>query len=125
MTDVDLTADEYVGDEVYDPTGTFLGTVGDVDEDGGVLYVDPDPDPTEEAWANVGGGERVNYDNDWLGVADYKTWNEGDADDAAFEEWPYTVTVDEIERIDDDAIHLESASLTDVLRDLVPFLDSD
>ena len=124
MSEIDFTVDDYVSKEVYDATGTLLGTVADVDEDDRVLYIDPDPDPTEESWAEIGEGEFINYDNNWLGVPDYKVWNEGDNDDVDFDEWPYTIDAEEVDEVTDDTIRLENTSLADVVRNLAPFLDS-
>lgn len=125
MPDSDTDPGAYVGSVVYDATGTRLGTVAAVADDGSVLYVDPDPDPTEETWAAVGGGEYVNYDNDWFGVPDYTVWSETDPADTDIDEWPYTIEPAEIEAVDGDGIYLESTSLTELVRDVVPFLDSE
>ena len=125
MSDNDSTVGDYVSKEVYDATGTLLGTVADVDEENHVLYINPDPDPTEESWAEIGEGEIVNYDNNWLGVPDYKVWNEGDNGDIDFDEWPYTIDAEEVDEVTEDAIRLETTSLADIIRDLVPVLDSE
>ena len=123
MTDLDDTADGLVGKEIVDATGTLLGTVAGVDEEDRRLYVDPDPDPTDESWAAVGDGELVNYDNDWLGTPDYDVWDAGETDE--FEEWPYTIDLDEVEEVTDEAVHLERVTLGDFIREVVPFLDAE
>lgn len=124
MTATDVPVDEYTGKDVYDPSGTLLGTVADVDGETGTLLVEPDPDPTEEAWAEVGDGEYVNYDANWFATPDYSVWSASDAD-GEFDEWPYTVDVAEVGSVDDDAIRLESVSVVDLLASVLPSLGEE
>ena len=115
------TADEYRNKEVYDATGALLGTVAEVDLEEGVMYINPDPEVNEESWAAVGGNTLVNFDNNWLGIADYKVWNaegaivddesdvgdELDPDEIEFDEWPYTLSMEYVDEVEADEIRLK------------------
>ena len=115
MSDANVAADELRGKEIYDTTGMLLGTVAEVEE--GVMYVNPDPEANEESWAAIGGDTLVNFDNNWLGIADYKVWSaegnaagEGGAEgegDVEFDEWPYTLSTEYVDEVDADKIRLK------------------
>lgn len=124
MADIDFTTGEYVGMGVYDGVGDRLGTVGAVDEDANELLVVPNPGMIEEGWVDVGEAETVTADPNWIATPDatvHETASSptsGDRDPASgetgrtseeppsAEEWPYTVTGEVVDEIDDEGIHL-------------------
>jgi hypothetical protein len=72
-----------------------------------VLYVNPDPEVPEESWAAIGDDTLVNFDNNWLGIADYKVWDAESGEDAEFDEWPYTLSTEYVDEVDGGEIHLK------------------
>lgn len=111
MVDGEFAPEAHEGKEVYDASGALLGTVGEGDADEGVLYLEPDPDPAEEAWGVVDGETAVSVDNNWFMTPDYKVRDVEDAEDVGegveFEEWPYTIGEEAIDEIDGDEIRLK------------------
>lgn len=114
MTDIDFTTGGYTGMGVYDGVGDRLGTVGAVDGDANELLVVPNPGMIEEGWVDVGEGETVTADPNWFATPDATVHETATGDDAerppeeppSAEEWPYTVTEDVVDEIDDEGIHL-------------------